>query len=321
MAFSGKRVLVTGGAGLIGSHLCERLLDAGNDVWCVDNLSSGAERNIAGMRGYPKLRMLSHDICEPFGDDAPAIDAIFNLACPAAPVHQRFDPVRVIKTTIVGAMNVLELARKHDALVLQASTSEIYGDPAVQPQPEGYWGYVNPIGPRSCYDEGKRAAEAMFFAYHRQHQARIKIARIFNTYGPRLHLDDGRVVTTFIMQALDGHPITIYGSGRQARSYTYVDDTVEGLLLLMASAEDFHGPVNIGNPEEFTLRELAETIIALTGSPSAIQHLPPVVDDPKQRQADIALAHTALGWQPRTSLREGLARTIDYIRALRDASR
>jgi UDP-glucuronate decarboxylase len=232
-------------------------------------------------------------------------------------VHQKFDPVRVLKTTVVGAMNVLELAKRCDALVLQASTSEIYGDPAVQPQPETYWGSVNPIGPRSCYDEGKRAAEAMFFAYHRQHNARIKIARIFNTYGPRLQPNDGRVVSTFIMQALYGRPISIYGSGDQARSYTYVDDTVEGLLLLMASAEDFHGPVNIGSPEEFTLRELAETIIELTGSQSKIEYLPPAEDDPKQRQADITLARTVLGWQPRTPLREGLARTIEYFRTLR----
>jgi UDP-glucuronate decarboxylase len=317
MVVSSGRVLVTGGAGVIGSHLCERLLDAGNDVWCVDNFSTGADRNMRSVMQHSKFKVLNHDICQPFGNDAPAVDAIFNLACPAAPVHQKFDPVRVLKTTIVGAMNVLELAKRCDARVLQASTSEIYGDPAVQPQPETYWGSVNPVGPRSCYDEGKRAAEAMFFAYHRQHDARIKVARIFNTYGPRLHRNDGRVVSTFIMQALDGRPITIYGSGDQARSYTYVDDTVEGLLLLMASAEDFHGPVNIGNPEEFTLRELAETIIELTGSQSKIEYLPPAEDDPKQRQADITLARSVLGWQPRTTLRDGLVRTIEYFRALR----
>ena len=317
MVVSSGRVLVTGGAGVIGSHLCERLLDAGNDVWCVDNFSTGADRNMRSVMQHPKFKVLNHDICQPFGNDAPAVDAIFNLACPAAPVHQKFDPVRVLKTTIVGAMNVLELAKRCDARVLQASTSEIYGDPAVQPQPETYWGSVNPVGPRSCYDEGKRAAEATFFAYHRQHNARIKVARIFNTYGPRLHRNDGRVVSTFIMQALDGRPITIYGSGDQGRSYTYVDDTVEGLLLLMASAEDFHGPVNIGNPEEFTLRELAETIIELTGSQSKIEYLPPVEDDPKQRQADITLARSVLGWQPRTTLRDGLVRTIEYFRALR----
>jgi UDP-glucuronate decarboxylase len=236
---------------------------------------------------------------------------------PGGAVHQKFDPVRVLRTTVVGAMNVLEFAKRCNARVLQASTSEIYGDPAVQPQPETYWGSVNPIGLRSCYDEGKRAAEAMFFAFHRQHNVRIKVARIFNTYGPRLHLNDGRVVSNFINQALDGRPITIYGKGDQARSYTYVDDTVEGLLLLMASAEDFHGPVNIGNPEESTLRKLAEIVIELTGSRSEIQYLPPVPEDPKQRQADISLARSVLGWQPRTSLRDGLARTIEYFRAAR----
>jgi len=319
MVASSGRVLVTGGAGLIGSHLCERLLAAGNDVWCVDNFSTGADRNMQRMREHSKFRVLPRDICDPFADDMPAIDAIFNLACPAAPVHQKFDPVRVLKTTINGAINVLELARRNNARVLQASTSEIYGDPAVQPQPEAYWGYVNPIGPRSCYDEGKRAAEAMFFAYHRQYQTRIKVARIFNTYGPRLHASDGRVVSTFIMQALDGRPITIFGTGDQARSYTYVDDTVEGLLLLMASAEDFQGPVNIGNPDESTLLELAKTVVELTGSRSEIQFLPAVAEDPKQRQADISLARKVLGWQPRTALREGLARTIEYFRTIRQS--
>ena len=317
MTVSSGRVLVTGGAGVIGSHLCERLLDAGNEVLCIDNFSTSAERNMQHALGHPKFKVLNHDICQPFGGDIPAIDAIFNLACPAAPVHQKFDPVRVLATTVVGAMNVLEFAKRCDARVLQASTSEIYGDPEVQPQPESYWGSVNPVGPRSCYDEGKRAAEAMFFAYHRQHKVRIKVARIFNTYGPRLHLNDGRVVSNFINQALDGRPITIYGKGDQARSYTYVDDTVEGLLLLMASAEDFHGPVNIGNPEESTLQELAETIIELTGSRSKIEYLPPAPEDPKQRQADITLARSVLGWQPRTPLRDGLARTIEYFRAAR----
>jgi len=311
------RVLVTGGAGLIGSHLCERLLAGGHTVWCIDNFSTGANRNVQQALAHPQFNMLDHDICEPFAEDAPAVDAIYNLACPAAPVHQKFDPVRVLKTTIVGAMNVLEFAKRCNARALQASTSEIYGDPAVQPQPETYWGHVNPIGPRSCYDEGKRAAEAAFFAYQRQHHVRIKVARIFNTYGPRLHLNDGRVVSTFIMQALDGRPITIFGSGDQARSYTYVDDTVEGLLLLMDSADDFHGPVNIGNPQESNLRELAEIIIELTGSSSTIRYLPPAVDDPKERQADISLARNALGWEPRTPLREGLARTIEYFRAMR----
>jgi UDP-glucuronate decarboxylase len=295
MIASSKRVLVTGGAGLIGSHLCERLLADGHNVWCIDNFFTGS----------------------PFADDTPAVDEIFNLACPAAPVHQKFDPVRVLKTTIIGGLNVLELATRCKARVLQASTSEIYGDPAVQPQPETYWGHVDPIGPRSCYEEGKRATEAAFFAYQRQHNTRIKVARIFNTYGPRLHPNDGRVVSTFIMQALDGRPITIYGSGEQTRSYTYVDDTVEGLLLLMASAEDFHGPVNIGNPEEATLRELAETIIELTGSRSKIEYHSPAIGDPKQRQADISLARAVLGWQPRTTLRDGLARTIEYFRTIR----
>ena len=317
MAVSNTRVLVTGGAGLIGSHLCERLLAAGHEVCCVDNFFTGTDRNMQRVLENPKFKVLRHDITQPFADDIRAVEEIFNLACPAAPVHQKFDPVRVLKTTINGAINVLELAVRCNARVLQASTSEIYGDPAVQPQPESYWGYVNPVGARSCYDEGKRAAESVFFAYHRQYNARIKVARIFNTYGPRLHPNDGRVVSNFIMQALDGRPVTIYGSGAQTRSYTYVDDTVEGLLLLMASAEDFCGPVNIGNPEEFTLRELAETILELTGSQSKIQYLPAAVDDPKQRQADVTLARMKLGWQPRTKLRDGLARTVEYFRAMR----
>lgn len=308
---------MTGGAGLIGSHLCERLLAHGHDVLCVDNFFTGSDRNMQQVLQHPRFKVFRHDITQPFADDAPGVDAIFNMACPAAPIHQKFDPVRVLKTTVNGAINMLEFAMRHNASILQASTSEIYGDPTVHPQPESYWGYVNPVGPRSCYDEGKRAAESLFFAYNRQHGVRTKVARIFNTYGPRMHTNDGRVVSTFIMQALDGRPITIYGSGEQKRSYTYVDDTVAGLMRLMQSPDEFCGPVNIGNPDEFTLNELAELILELTGSRSQIVHLPAVAEDPKQRQADIALARSKLGWSPQVHLRDGLGRTIEYFRSVK----
>jgi len=314
MSASGKRILVTGGAGLIGSHLCERLIAHGHEVLCVDNFFTGTDKNMQALLQNPNFKVLRHDITAPLHEQ---VEEIYNLACPAAPIHQRFDPVRVLKTTIDGARKMLELAMRADARILQASTSEVYGDPAVHPQPESYWGHVNPVGPRSCYDEGKRAAESAFFAYHRQHAVKIKLARIFNTYGPRMHPDDGRVVSKFIMQALDGSPITIYGTGSQRRSYTYVDDTVEGLMRLMGSAEDFCGPLNIGNPAEFTLGELAEIILELTGSRSEIVHLPAVAEDPKQRQADIALAREKLGWSPQVTLRDGLRRTIEYFRSVR----
>jgi len=317
MSDSRKRIVVTGGAGLIGSHLCERLLAQGHAVLCIDNFFTGSDANMQRMLQHPGFAVLRHDITQPIPDGAPPADAIYNLACPAAPVHQKIDPVRVLKTTINGAMNMLELAMRSGARILQASTSEVYGDPTVHPQPETYWGHVNPVGPRSCYDEGKRAAEALYFAYHRQHGVRIKVARIFNTYGPRMHPNDGRVVSTFIMQALDDKPITIYGSGGQRRSYTYVDDTVEGLVGLMQSPDDFCGPLNIGNPDEFTLGELAETILELTGSRSEIIHLPAVAEDPERRQADVALARSKLGWSPRVPLRDGLRRTIEYFRSIR----
>jgi UDP-glucuronate decarboxylase len=314
MSASGKRILVTGGAGLIGSHLCERLVAHGHEVLCVDNFFTGTDKNMRALLQNPNFRVLRHDITAPLHE---RVEEIYNLACPAAPIHQRFDPVRVLKTTINGAMNMLELAMRADARILQASTSEVYGDPAVHPQPESYWGHVNPVGPRSCYDEGKRAAESAFFAYHRQHGVKIKLARIFNTYGPRMHPDDGRVVSKFIMQALDGSPITIYGTGTQRRSYTYVDDTVEGLMRLMGSAGDFCGPLNIGNPAEFTLGELAAIILELTGSRSEIVRLPAVAEDPKQRQADITLAREKLGWSPQVALRDGLGHTIEYFRSVR----
>jgi UDP-glucuronate decarboxylase len=314
MSSSAKRILVTGGAGLIGSHLCERLIAAGHEVVCIDNFFSGTDRNMRLLLEHPRFRHVRHDITQPFDE---TVDEIYNLACPAAPVHYQVAPVGVLKVTIHGAMNMLELAMRTGARVLQASTSEVYGDPTVRPQPESYWGNVNPIGPRSCYDEGKRAAEALFFAYHRQHGVRIKVARIFNTYGPRMHPNDGRVVSNFIMQSLYGKPITIYGAGDNSRTFTYVDDTVEGLLRLMAAPDDLTGPVNLGDPTEVTVRTLAQAIIELTGSHSEIAFLPSLVDDPQQRQADITLARTRLDWSPRTPLREGLSRTIAYFAELK----
>lgn len=306
-----KRILVTGGAGFIGSHLCERLVEMGHDVLCVDNYYTGTRANIAHLLGRVNFDALRHDVVEPLSVE---VDGIFNLACPASPVHYQFDPVRTTKTCVHGAINLLELARRRQAPILQASTSEVYGDPDVHPQPEGYWGHVNPIGPRSCYDEGKRCAEALFFDYHRQYGVDIKIVRIFNTYGPRMHENDGRVVSNFVMKALQGQPLTLHGDGSQTRSFCFVDDLVDGLLATMESGPRLHGPMNLGTPEEITMRELAELVIRMTGSRSRIVHLPALVDDPRQRRPDISLAREAIGFAPAVALREGLARTIAYFR-------
>jgi UDP-glucuronate decarboxylase len=305
-----KRVLVTGGAGFIGSHLCERLLEAGCDVLCVDNFYTGTKQNIARLLGNPYFELMRHDITFPLYVE---VDEIYNLACPASPVHYQFDPVQTTKTSVHGAINMLGLAKRVKARILQASTSEVYGDPAVHPQRENYWGHVNPVGARSCYDEGKRCAETLFFDYRRQHGLPIKVARIFNTYGPRMHPNDGRVVSNFIVQALRGEPITVYGKGRQTRSFCYVSDTVEALLRLMSTEEDFTGPVNIGNPHECTVLELAERIIALAGPASKIVFEPLPADDPARRCPDITLAKAMLDWQPAVPLDEGLARTIEYF--------
>jgi UDP-glucuronate decarboxylase len=307
-----RRVLVTGGAGFIGSHLCERLLDQGCDVLCVDNFFTGAKDNIAHLLGNPHFELERHDVTFPLYVE---VDEIYNLACPAAPIHYQFDPVQTTKTSVHGAINMLGLAKRVKAKILQASTSEVYGDPEVHPQVEGYWGHVNPIGLRSCYDEGKRCAETLFFDYHRQHGLRIKVARIFNTYGPRMHPNDGRVVSNFIMQALKGEPITIYGDGSQTRSFCYVDDLVEALLRLMATEDAVTGPVNVGNPREFTILQLAEMVIEQTGSRSKIERRPLPSDDPKQRRPDISLAQKTLaGWEPLTPLEMGLRKTIAYFR-------
>ena len=314
-----KRVLITGGAGFLGSHLCEQLLAAGQDVLCADNFFTGTKDNIAHMLGNPHFEFLRHDVTFPLYVE---VDEIYNLACPASPIHYQFDPVQTTKTSVHGAINMLGLSKRVKAKILQASTSEVYGDPAIHPQPEHYWGNVNPIGVRSCYDEGKRCAETLFFDYRRQHRLRIKVARIFNTYGPRMHPNDGRVVSNFIVQALKGEPITIYGDGGQTRSFCYVDDMVHGLLLLMNTPDDFTGPVNLGNSVEFTVRELAEKVITLTGSTSKVVHQPLPGDDPRQRQPDIALARKALGWEPTISLEAGLPKTIAYFdEALRRPSR
>jgi UDP-glucuronate decarboxylase len=305
-----KRVLVTGGAGFLGSFLCERLLNEGCDVICMDNFFTGRKANIAHLMGNPYFELMRHDVTFPFYVE---VDEIYNLACPASPVHYQFDPVQTTKTSVHGAINVLGLAKRIKAKVFQASTSEVYGDPSIHPQPESYWGNVNPIGIRSCYDEGKRCAETLFFDYWRQHDLRIKVVRIFNTYGPRMHPRDGRVVSNFIMQALKGEDITIYGSGEQTRSFCYVSDLIEGWIRLMASPDDVTGPINIGNPGEFTMIELAENVIELTNSSSKLifEDLPP--DDPKQRKPDITLAQEKLGWEPKVQLREGLAKTIEYF--------
>jgi UDP-glucuronate decarboxylase len=308
-----KRVLVTGGAGFLGSHLCEALLAAGHDVLCVDNFYTGTKDNLATILRDGHFELLRHDVTFPLYVE---VDEIYNLACPASPVHYQFDPVQTTKTSVHGAINMLGLAKRVKARILQASTSEVYGDPRMHPQGEGYWGHVNPIGVRSCYDEGKRCAETLFMDYRRQHGLEIKIARIFNTYGPRMHPNDGRVVSNFIVQALVNEPITLYGDGSQTRSFCYVDDLVDALMRLMESPRELTGPVNIGNPQEVTVRELAERIVAMTGSRSAITLKPLPQDDPCRRCPDIRQARSALGWNPTTPLDTGLARTIDYFRAL-----
>jgi UDP-glucuronate decarboxylase len=308
-----KRVLVTGGAGFLGSHLCDRLVAEGHDVLCVDNFFTGSRSNISHLLGNPHFELLRHDVTFPLYVE---IDEIYNLACPASPIHYQFDPVQTTKTSVIGAINMLGMAKRTKARILQASTSEVYGDPSVHPQPESYWGNVNPIGPRSCYDEGKRCAETLFFDYHRQHSLDIRVVRIFNTYGPRMHPNDGRVVSNFIVQALRGEDITIYGDGLQTRSFCYVDDLIDGMVRMMNYTEGLVGPVNIGNPNEFTMLELAQAVIELTGSTSRLLHQPLPSDDPKQRQPDITTARERLGWAPKVELVEGLGWTIDYFREL-----
>jgi UDP-glucuronate decarboxylase len=308
-----KRVLVTGGAGFLGSHLCERLVERGDDVLCVDNFYTGARHNVAHLVGASNFELLRHDITFPLFVE---VDEVYNLACPASPIHYQRDPVQTTKTSVHGAINMLGLAKRTKAKILQASTSEVYGDPQVHPQSEDYWGHVNPIGPRSCYDEGKRAAETLFFDYYRQHRLRIKVARIFNTYGPRMHPDDGRVVSTFIMQALRGEPLTLFGDGSHTRSFCYRDDLVEGLIRLMESSDDVTGPINLGNPGEFTMLELARMVVELTGSTSTIEHRPLPQDDPKQRRPSIDRARETLGWAPTIDLETGLRRTIAYFEEL-----
>jgi UDP-glucuronate decarboxylase len=308
---SRKRILVTGGAGFLGSHLMDRLLEQGHDVICVDNLFTGTKRNIEHLHGHPQFEFLRHDVTFPLYLE---VDEIYNLACPASPIHYQHDPVQTTKTSVHGAINMLGLAKRLRCRVFQASTSEVYGDPAVHPQTEDYWGNVNPIGPRSCYDEGKRCAETLFFDYWRQHNLDIKVVRIFNTYGPRMHHADGRVVSNFIVQALRGDPITIFGDGQQTRSFCYVDDLVDGFLRFMESDRSIIGPINMGNPTEFTIRELAEKTIALTGSRSELVEKPLPADDPKQRKPDISKARELLGWEPTVALDEGLERTIEFFR-------
>ncbi|MBM3533995.1 MAG: SDR family oxidoreductase [Alphaproteobacteria bacterium] len=307
-----KRVLVTGGAGFLGSRLCERLIEAGNDVLCVDNYFTGTKDNIGRLLTNPHFEAMRQDVTFPLYVE---VDEIFNLACPASPIHYQFDPVATTKTSVHGAINMLGLAKRVKAKIMQASTSEVYGDPIEHPQTESYRGNVNPIGPRACYDEGKRCAETLFFDYHRQHRVRIKVARIFNTYGPRMHPNDGRVVSNFVLQALRGEPITLYGSGSQTRAFCYVDDLIEGFLRLMQTGDDFTGPVNLGNPVEIPVKELAERIIKLTGSSSTLVYKPLPQDDPTQRCPDITLARQKLGWEPTVPLETGLKRTIDYFRA------
>jgi UDP-glucuronate decarboxylase len=308
-----KRILVTGGAGFLGSHLCHHLLKEGHYVICVDNFFTGRRQNLALFIDHPSFEMIHHDLCEPLQVE---VEEIYNLACPASPIHYQFDPVKTIKTNVLGAIHVLELARHLGAKVFQASTSEIYGDPHVHPQPESYWGHVNPIGIRSCYDEGKRCAETLFFDYHRQHKVRIKVARIFNTYGPQMLPDDGRVVSNFIVQALRKEPLTIYGDGLQTRAFCYVDDLIEGFVRLMNTDDSCIGPINLGNPEEFQMIELAQLVLELTGSPSQISFKPLPGDDPKQRKPDITLANQLLDWHPTTPLLTGLTRTISYFTTL-----
>ena len=314
--FDTQRILITGGAGFIGSFLCEKLLQQGHEVICVDNMYTGSRRNIMNLLANPRFEVIRHDVTFPLYIE---VDQIYNLACPASPIHYQRDPVQTTKTSVHGAINMLGLAKRVKARILQASTSEVYGDPVVHPQTESYWGNVNPIGPRSCYDEGKRCAETLFFDYYRQHRLAIKVARIFNTYGPRMHPNDGRVVSNFIVQALKGDPLTLFGDGSQTRSFCYVDDLVEALVRLMNSPLEMTGPVNLGNPREFTVRQLAEMVIRLTGSRSKIEFRPLPMDDPKQRQPDIALARKALEWAPKTELEEGLKATIAYFSGLLEA--
>ena len=308
-----KRIIVTGGAGFLGSHLCERLLNQGHEVLCVDNFYTGRRSNVIHLLNNPLFEVMRHDICFPLYVEA---DEIYNLACPASPIHYQFDPVQTTKTSVHGSINMLGLAKRLKIKILQASTSEVYGDPKIHPQPETYWGNVNPVGMRSCYDEGKRCAETLFFDYHRQHKLRIKVARIFNTYGPRMHPNDGRVVSNFILQALRGENVTVYGDGSQTRSFCYADDLIEGLIRLMNTPDGFTGPVNLGNPYEFTILELAEKIIKLTKSRSKIVQKPLPQDDPMQRQPDITLAKKVLNWKPKVNLEEGLKKTIAYFRKL-----
>jgi UDP-glucuronate decarboxylase len=308
-----RKILVTGGAGFLGSHLCDKLIAIGEDVLCVDNLFTGSKRNVEHLAGEPRFEMMRHDVTLPLYVE---VERIFNLACPASPIHYQRDPVQTTKTSVHGAINMLGLAKRLKARILQASTSEVYGDPEVHPQSESYWGRVNCVGPRSCYDEGKRCAETLFFDYHRQHALDIKVIRIFNTYGPRMHPNDGRVVSNFIVQALLGEAITIYGDGSQTRSFCYVDDLIEGMVRMMDSERGFCGPINIGNPTEFTMNELAEEVLRLTGSKSRIVNRPLPVDDPRQRKPDISLASSKLGWTPRVPLADGLAETIRYFKKL-----
>ena len=305
-----RKILVTGGAGFLGSHLCDRLVARGDDVLCVDNFFTGSKRNVAHLIGKPNFELMRHDVTFPLYVE---VDEIYNLACPASPVHYQYDPVQTTKTSVHGAINMLGLAKRCKAKILQASTSEVYGDPEMHPQSESYWGHVNPIGVRSCYDEGKRCAETLFFDYHRQHQVRIKVVRIFNTYGPRMHPNDGRVVSNFIMQALRGEDITLFGDGLQTRSFCYVDDLLDAMIRMMDTSDDFPGPVNIGNPTEFTMAELANQVLSLTGSKSKIVHMPIPSDDPRQRRPDLALAKEKLDWEPNIALRDGLEKTIAYF--------
>jgi UDP-glucuronate decarboxylase len=308
-----KRILVTGGAGFLGSHLCDRLIANGEDVLCIDNFFTGTKRNVEHLLRSPLFELMRHDVTFPLFVE---VDRIFNLACPASPIHYQLEPVQTTKTSLLGAINMLGLAKRVKARILQASTSEVYGDPEVHPQPEGYWGRVNCIGPRSCYDEGKRCAETLFFAYQRQHDLDVKVIRIFNTYGPRMHPNDGRVISNFIVQALRGEDITIYGDGQQTRSFCYVDDLIDGMVGMMDSDRAFHGPVNLGNPGEFTMRELAEHVLRLTDSRSGVVHEPLPADDPRQRRPDISLAASKLGWAPKVALEDGLKETIAYFKRL-----
>jgi len=308
-----KKILVTGGAGFLGSHLCERLLDEGNEVICVDNFFTGQKQNVVHLLDNPYFEMVRHDITMPFFIE---VDQIYNLACPASPIHYQYNAIKTIKTSVMGAINMLGLAKRINARILQASTSEVYGDPEIHPQTESYWGHVNPIGIRACYDEGKRCAETLFVNYHRQNNVDIKIMRIFNTYGPRMHPNDGRVVSNFIVQALKGRDITLYGDGMQTRSFCYRDDLIEGMIRMMNSRVDFTGPVNVGNPNEFTIKQLAELVIELTDAKSGIVYEPLPSDDPMQRQPDISLAKKELNWEPKIQLREGLQKTIDYFKSI-----